>query len=332
MDEVVKIWVEGRAGRIRLNRPKALHALDLEMVRLISAGIARHEADRAVQLILVDAPERGFCAGGDVRGLRAAGMAGEAHTIEGFFAAEYGMNQAIADCSKPFVSLIDGVCMGGGIGLSAHGSHRVASERALFAMPETAIALFPDVGTSYLLPRLPGFLGMYYGLTGARAAGADAVHAGFATHYVEAARFGELEAAIVADGVAVIPAFCGPLPGFSLAAERALIDRVFSASTVLEILTRLRAEPGAFAENTLAQLRAHSPSSIFWSFEILRRGAASTLPEALAAELALVRRVALHPEFHEGVRAVLVDKDRAPKWQPDALEAVDEAAIAGFFA
>ena len=332
MDEVVKIWVEGRAGRIRLNRPKALHALDLEMVRLISAGIARHEADRAVQLILVDAPERGFCAGGDVRGLRAAGMAGEAQPIEAFFTAEYAMNQAIADCSKPFVSLIDGVCMGGGIGLSVHGSHRVASERALFAMPETAIALFPDVGSSYLLPRLPGYLGMYYGLTGARAVGADAVHAGFATHFVEAARFAALEAAILADGVAVIPAFCTRLPGFTLAPERGLIDAVFSAPSVPEILARLQAAPGAFAENTLAQLRAHSPSSIFWSFEILRRGAGATLPEALAAELALVKRVALHPEFHEGVRAVLVDKDRAPKWRPDALEAVDEAAIAAFFA
>jgi enoyl-CoA hydratase/carnithine racemase len=325
-------WKEGRAGRIRLNRPKALHALNLEMVRGVMSALAAFAPDPAVHFVLIDAPERGFCAGGDVRTLREAGMAGLSGPIEAFFAAEYEMNQALADFAKPVVSLIDGICMGGGIGLSVHGSHRVASERAVFAMPETAIALFPDVGTSFLLPRLPGALGMYLGLTGARLAGAEAVHAGLATHFVESARFAALEAALLRDGVAVLAGFAAPLPLFALGAHRALIDQAFSAPDVQEILRRLEADGGDFAKAMVAALRAHSPLSIAWSFQIIRQGAARDLPACLAAELALVRRVALHPEFHEGVRAVLVDKDRQPKWQVGRLEEVDHRAVAAMFA
>jgi enoyl-CoA hydratase/carnithine racemase len=323
---------EGRAGRIRLNRPKALNALNPEMVAGVLAALRAFAPDPAVHFVLIDAPERGFCAGGDVRALREAGMAGQSAPIEAFFAAEYEMNQALADFAKPVVSLIDGICMGGGIGLSVHGSHRVASEKALFAMPETAIALFPDVGTSFLLPRLPGALGMYLGLTGARLAGADAVHAGLATHFVESARFAALEAALLRDGVAVLAEFAAPLPGFSLSLHRVLIDHAFAAPDVHEILRRLEADGGDFAKATVAALRAHSPLSIAWSFEIIRRGAGRDLPSCLAAELALVRKVALHPEFHEGVRAVLVDKDRQPKWQTPRLEQVDPAVIEAMFA
>src|SRR5580698_9393376 len=211
MDQAVQIWREGRAGRIRLNRPKALNALDQEMVNLIQGALKTFGADPAVHLVLIDAPERGFCAGGDVRSLRAGVMAGDVENVAGFFASEYAMNQAIADLRKPYVALVNGVCMGGGIGVSVHGSHRIATERAVFAMPETAIALFPDVGTSYVLPRLPGALGMYVGLTGARMSGADAVHAGLATHFVPSDRLGALGAAIVKDGVAVIAEYAAPL-------------------------------------------------------------------------------------------------------------------------
>jgi enoyl-CoA hydratase/carnithine racemase len=326
---VVESWREQRAGRIRLNRPRALNALDGEMVGLIRDAISDFRADPAVHCVLVDAPERGFCAGGDVRGLRAAGMAGQAGPIADFFAAEYAMNLDIARFPKPFISLIDGVCMGGGVGLSVHGSHRVASETAVFAMPETAIALFPDVGMSFVLPRFPGFTGYYFGLTGARVGGAQAVHAGFATHFVESARFPDLAAAIVADGAAVIPGFAAPLPAPVL--EREVIDRVFSAGSVLDMVHRLGAEPGLFAGKTLAAIRSASPLSVLWSFEILRRGAQLDLPAALAAELALVRKVAVHPEFFEGVRSVLVDKDKWPKWQPATLEEVDPAAITAIF-
>jgi enoyl-CoA hydratase len=332
MEPTVQHWREGRAGRIRLNRPSALHALNLEMVTLIHAALDDFVPDPAVHFILIDAPIRGFCAGGDVRGLRSAGLAGDPAPIATFFAAEYAMNQAIADLRKPYVALIDGVCMGGGIGISVHGSHRIATEKALFAMPETAIALFPDVGTSFVLPRLPGALGIYLGLTGARMAGADAVHAGLATHYMPSETLPALAEALVRDGVAVIPSFAAPLPAFSLAPHRAGIDAIFSAASIPEILTRLSADASDFAQNTLAQLRAHSPSSIHWSFEIMRRGATATLPQALAAELALVKQIAMHPEFFEGVRAVLVDKDRAPKWQPAKLEEINAASIHALFA
>jgi len=332
MDQVVQSWREGRAGRIRLNRPKALNALDAEMVALMRAALAQFEADPAVHLVLVDAPERGFCAGGDIRTLRAGAMAGDVDAVAAFFAEEYRLNLAIANFSKPYVTLIDGVCMGGGIGISVHGSHRIASEKAMFAMPETAIALFPDVGTSHVLPRLPGALGMYLGLTGARMTGADAVHAGFATHFVPGAQFGALAEALAQDGVTAVAEFAATLPAFSLADARGTIDHAFSASSVKEILARLEENRGAFAAETLALLRQHSPSAIHWSFEIIRRGASCNLAEALAAELALVRQVAMGAEFLEGVRAMVVDKDRSPKWQPARLEDVSPAAINALFA
>jgi enoyl-CoA hydratase len=332
MDQVVNAWRDGRVGRIQLNRPKALNALDLTMINLVHIAMDDFAADPAVHAVVVAAAgARAFCAGGDVRVVRAQGIAGETGPILDFFAAEYAMNQAIADYPKPFVALIDGLCLGGGIGISVHGSHRVATEHAAFAMPETAIALFPDIGATYFLPRLPGQLGMYQALTGARFAGADAVHAGLATHFVPRARLGELSAAIARDGVGVVAAFAEPLPAFSLAPHVALIDHAFGADSVLGILARLEADGGAFAQATLSTLRGHSPSSICWSFEIVRAGAARRLDECLAAELALVQKITLHPEFHEGVRAVLVDKDRSPKWHPARIEDVDPAAIAALF-
>jgi enoyl-CoA hydratase len=302
------------------------------MVTAIHAALEDFAGDPAVHLVLVDAPERGFCAGGDARSAREAALAGDVSGVEAFFKAEYALNQAIAELRKPYVALVNGVCMGGGIGISVHGSHRIATEKAVFAMPETAIALFPDVGTSYLLPRLPGALGMYIGLTGARMAGADAVHAGFATHFVPSERLGELAEAVLRDGVAVIAGFAAPLPTFTFEGARGVIDHAFSAGNVAEILRRLERDGGEFAQGALAQLQAHSPSAVHWSFEIIRRGARQTLAQSLATEYALVRQVAVHNEFLEGVRAVLVDKDRAPKWQPDRLEAVELGKIEAMFA
>ena len=332
MDQVVNAWRDQRVGRIQLNRPKALNALDLQMVQLIHAALDDFRDDPAVHAVVIEGGGRGFCAGGDVRAIRDHGMAGEAEPIREFFAAEYALNQAIAEYPKPYVALIDGVCMGGGIGISVHGSHRVATENSAFAMPETAIALFPDIGCTYILPRLPGALGMYLALTGARLTGADAVHAGFATHYVPSAKLPELGAAIARDGVTVIAEFAEILPAFSLEQFRPVIDAAFSAASVAGIIAALKADGSDFAQTTLATLRAVSPSSVHWSFEIIRSGALRNLQQCLAAELALVRKVAMHPEFHEGVRAVLVDKDRNPKWQPADLDSVDPAAVSAMLA
>jgi enoyl-CoA hydratase len=324
---------QGRIGHILLNRPKALNALDQAMIRGMASALETWRNDQSVQAVVVEgAGGRAFCAGGDIRAIRDLALAGDTAAIEAFFSEEYDLNAAIASYPKPYISLIDGVCMGGGIGLSVHGRMCVTSEAGLFAMPETIIALFPDVGGSYALPRMPGSLGMYLGLTGARLQGADAVHAGLATHLVARADMDALRAAIIADGAAAVGGFAKALPPFSLAAQRPLIDHCFGADSVAGIIARLEADGSAWATGALKELRAVSPSSLLWTFEIIRRGAALPLRAALDEELRLTRRVAIHPEFIEGVRAALVDKDRAPKWNPARVEDVDPAAIAALFA
>ena len=303
-------------GVLTLDRPQALNALTTPMIAAIRAVLEAWREEPAVHAVLFrSASPRAFCAGGDVRAVRAAVLAGTPAAVEAFFAAEYALNLAIATYPKPIVSLLDGLCLGGGVGLSVHGTVRVATEHAACAMPETAIALFPDVGTSYVLPRLPGALGFYLALTGARMEGADAVRAGFATHFVPRARLADLQAALERDGVAVLAGFAAPPAPFSLAAERPLIDHAFAAATVPEIRARLEADGGPFARATLATLAEKSPSALAWSLALLREGASRTLPQCLEAELALTRTVTRHPDFLEGVRAMVVDKDRAPQWQ-----------------
>jgi len=306
---------EGRIGHILLNRPKALNALDLAMIRAVQAALDGWRDEPSVHAVVIEgAGGRAFCAGADIRAIRDLVLAGDAAAVETFFAAEYALNASIATYPKPYVALIDGICMGGGIGLSVHGRIRVTSEAGLFAMPETAIALFPDVGTTFILPRLPGQLGMFMGLTGARMPGADAAHAGLATHFVPRDAFPTLCADLARDGVAAVAAHARALPEFSLAPHRAAIDRCFGAASVADIAARLEAEDTPWARETLATLGTMSPSAVRWSFAALRRGAGLTLRDALAGELALTREVTRHPDFAEGVRAMVVDKDRQPRW------------------
>jgi enoyl-CoA hydratase len=255
-------------------------------------------------------------------------LAGRGEEIASFFSEEYALDRTVAEYPKPYIALVDGICMGGGVGVSVHGSARVASENAVFAMPETAIGFFPDVGATYFLPRMPGALGFYCGLTGARCEGADAVHTGFATHFVPRACFPELCRALVCDGVAVLAEFARELPPFGLAPHRPAIDRCFGAGSVPEITRRLQAEGTEWAGQALDAMRGMSPSALCWSFENLRRGANRTLRQCFEAELALARVVAFHHEFVEGVRAMVVDKDRMPMWQPARIEDVDPSAIA----
>jgi enoyl-CoA hydratase len=319
---------DNRIGRIRLNRPRALNALDLEMIRAISAILEEWRDDPAVHAVVIEGEgERAFCAGGDIRAIRQFQLEGRKDEVEAFFSGEYALNLMIATYPKPYVALVDGICMGGGIGVSVHGTVRVATENALFAMPETAIGFFPDIGATYVLPRLPGFLGTYLALTGARMQGADAVHAGLATHFVPRAALADLSRALARDGVAVLASFAEKLPPFSLAPHRGLLDAAFSADSMLDILARLEAERGPFAEQTIATLRGMSPSSLVWSLRLLREGAKRTLPQCLDAELRATRTVTAGPEFLEGVRAMVVDKDRKPSWRPARLEDVDRAAV-----
>ena len=318
---------QGRIGRLLLNRPRALNALDLPMIRTIAATLHAWRDDPAVHAVVIEgAGGRAFCAGGDIRAMREASLAGQTELIEAFFAEEYALNQQIADYPKPYIALVDGICMGGGIGVSVHGSARVATEAAMFAMPETGIALFPDVGATYLLPRLRGEIGLYMALTGVRLHGADAVFAGLATHLARRDIMAGLADALAEHGPAALGsiaiAFDAPI-----AAHAEAIDRCFSAPTVAAIVERLEAEGTEWADTTLAALRQASPSAVLWSFEMVRAGARRTLPECLAAELRMTRLVTVHSEFREGVRAMVVDKDRQPKWSPARLENVDLAAI-----
>lgn len=307
----------GRMGQIVLNRPRTLNALDLEMIRAIGRTLKDWRDDPTVHLVAITgAGDRAFCAGGDIRAVRDAALALDHAKIDAFFREEYALNAAIAAYPKPYVAVIDGFCMGGGIGLSIHGQIRVASEAAQFAMPETAIGLFPDVGATFALPRLPGQIGMYLGLTGVRVVGADAVHAGIATHLVPRAGLPDLMEELARDGVAAVACHATALPAFGLVAQRAAIDRCFGADSVEEVLAALVAEDSDFARETLAILGRMSPSSMRWSFDIIRAGAGRTLAQCLDAEFDLVRRVTLHPDFAEGVRAMVVDKDRKPVWGP----------------
>jgi enoyl-CoA hydratase len=323
---------DGRVGRIILNRPEALNALDLAMIRACTGALEAWRDNPHVHAVVIEgAGDRAFCAGGDIRALRQYTLDGEHHKAETFFREEYALNLMIASYPKPYIALIDGICMGGGIGVSVHGPYRVASEHAAFAMPETAIGFFPDIGATFFLPRLPGQLGTYLGLTGARMQGADAVHAGLATHFSPRDQMRALSRALAADGPGALGSHMARLPAFSLADKRAAIDQCFGADSMSDIMRRLELLNDDWAMKTLTTLRAVSPSALCWTLMALRRGADMTLPQCQAAEFALTRTTMRHPDFSEGVRAMVVDKDRKPQWRPAAIDAVDPDAIAAMF-
>ncbi len=324
---------DGRIGRILMNRPRALNALDLDMIQGSLAILREWAVDPRVHAVVIEgAGDRAFCAGGDVRALREWQTTGNRHLADAFFQQEYELNLLINDYPKPYIALIDGICMGGGIGMAVHGAYRVATEHADFGMPETIIGFFPDIGGTYLLPRLPGQLGNYLGLTGLRIKGADAVHAGFATHYVPRAALPDLAAALAERGAAALAQFAQPLPAFSLAEHMATIDACFSAPTVMEIVRRLEAAGTDWANAAIKALRAVSPTALCFTLEALRRGGTLNLKDALDAEFALTKTTMAYPDFAEGVRAMVVDKDRKPSWQPARLEDVDPAVVAAMFA
>jgi enoyl-CoA hydratase len=331
-DDTVITSRDGRAGRIVLNRPRVLNTLTLDMVRTVTKALAGFRDDPHVHAVVIEgAGDRAFCAGGDIRALREGQLSGDRTGVEEFFREEYDLNLMISTYPKPYVALIDGICMGGGIGVSVHGPYRVATEHAMFAMPETAIGFFPDIGGTFFLPRLPGQLGIYLGLTGLRTTGADAVHAGFATHFVSRARLPALSAALAEIGVAALARFAEPLPAYSLAQYVTAIDRCCAADTVGEIAARLEAEPGDWAASALKALRTVSPAALGFTLEAFRRGANMTLKQALDSEFLLTRTTMAYPDFAEGVRAMVVDKDRQPKWRPARIEDIDPEVIVEMF-
>ena len=331
----------GAVALVTLNRPKALNALTTAMCRELDARLAAWAGDPEVAAVIVKgAGERAFCAGGDVVVIYNSGRGDRVAAAE-FFQAEYRLDRRIFHYPKPYIALIDGIVMGGGVGVSVHGSHRVATGRTLFAMPETGIGLFPDVGGSYFLPRLPGALGMYLGLTGQRIEAADCLYSGIATHYLESARQTELEPALAeADWSGDAKAAAGRVisnlaadPGAAaLAARRAVIDRCFAKGSVEEILVALAAESSDWAEHTGKGLLTRSPTSLKVTFRQLREGAKLDFDAAMIMEYRLSQACVAGHDFIEGVRAAVIDKDRNPVWQPATLAEVDEETVARHFA
>jgi enoyl-CoA hydratase len=327
----------GHAGLITLNRPKALNALTLAMVREMHPQLAEWVRDPQIAHVVIRAGgEKAFCAGGDIRQLHDWGKAGD-RRIRDFYREEYRLNTFIKRYPKPYVALIDGIVMGGGVGVSVHGSLRAAGERIAFAMPETGIGLFPDVGGTYFLPRLPGMLGTYLALTGARLRLADAHWAGIVTHALDPGRFGEMvEVLAEAEDIdaAISAAAVNPGPP-SLPEFMPVIDRCFSAGTVEEVVERLDAESGTHAEwarEAAATIGGKSPTSLKIALRQMRLGATLDFEDCMRAEFRIVNRVVGGTEFYEGVRAVIVDKDNRPRWQPAKLTDVSDADIDAYFA
>lgn len=339
--EEVIVWRRGSLGRISLNRPKAINSLTLGMVRAIAAALDTFEADPAVAAVLLTGEgERGLCAGGDIKAIYQSGKDGT-DLAETFWREEYRLNARISHYPKPYVAVMDGVTMGGGVGLSAHGSHRIVTERTRLAMPETGIGFFPDVGASWLLSRAPGELGTYLGLTGEAIGAADAILAGLADRYVPSGRIEALVASLEqlgdgAGGDAVSAAIARhaeePAKG-RLAGDKVIIDRVFGEETVEEIIGALKADGGAFAASTLATLGSRSPTSLKVTLAMVRAAWKSrNLEVCLAREFGGTASTIREHDFFEGVRAAVIDKDRNPQWTPATLEAVSDATVAAYLA
>lgn len=324
----------GAVGLITLNRPKALNALTRGMVVAMKARMEEWAADPEIGCVAIRGTgERAFCAGGDIRAVRESGLAGTSYARD-FWHDEYILNSTIKHYPKPYIALIHGICMGGGIGVAVHGQFRVVGSSVLFAMPETGIGFFPDVGGSYFLSRCPGELGMYLGLTGARIERADALYAGLATHWIAPEEWPPLLDALMRgdDPADVISEMGRRPPNAPLADHRTCIDSIFAGSSVEDILVALDQENTDWARETAATMRSRSPTSLKLVYSEIRAGGTLSFDECMQMEFRMASRILEGHDFYEGVRAVIVDKDNKPRWQPATLDAVKNADIAAYFA
>jgi enoyl-CoA hydratase len=331
-------------GNLSLNRPTALHALNLEMVELLTQALLAWRDDSDVTVIMLDhAGPRGFCAGGDIAMLAASG-AKDSADARAFFLAEYRLNHLIFSYPKPIVAIIDGITMGGGVGLSVHAPFRIATERTTFAMPETGIGLFPDVGGGWFLPRLKGQIGIWLALTGTRLKAADAIVAGVATHFVPSELLGAVKAQIAGasgthdpsatlrSGFAALEEEAGPPRELTDDALRQ-IETCFRSDKVEQIFEALEATGTDWASAQLATLKTKSPQTLKVALRQMRAGEKmATFGDNMAMEYRVGARVISLHDFQEGVRAVIIDKDHTPKWQPDTLAGVTDALLEEIFA
>jgi enoyl-CoA hydratase len=332
---------EGAAGIIRLNRPKAINAMTFEMSIDIDKALDRFEADPAIALVLLEgAGERGLCAGGDIRGLYESARAG-GDLGKRFWRQEYIMNARIARFPKPYVAFMDGLVMGGGVGLSAHGSHRVVTEKTKLAMPEVGLGFFPDVGGTFLLSRSPGEIGTYFGLTGQTMNGPDAVYARFADAVVRSGKLAALREALInlragvnaAEVRAAIDGFATGETAGPVAAIQSQINRWFAHDRMQDIVAELQRDGSELAQSTLKTLNEKSPRGMVVALKLLRLArASSSLEECLVREYRAALEVFASDDFREGVRAAVIDKDRNPRWSPPRIEGVTPEMVARYFA
>lgn len=346
MSEFIITRREGRIQHILLDRPEALNSLSLDMCRALHTALDEAEQDQQVEAVVTSSTsERAFCAGGDVRQLRDAAASGQHEKNREFFSDEYAMNLAYHTHRVPTVAVMHGVAMGGGLGVSINGSHRVVTKKVMMAMPETAIGFIPDVGGSHFMPRVCGggerglAVSIYLGTTGARMGSADALYTGLGTHLIDNDKQDAFIAAVAADGLeSALEQFTLDSSEAGESAIEAHLDRivdVFSRPTAQEMIAALESgEQDEWATSTLKLFRSHSPTAIVATIELLRAGAkAADLKECLDNELALGAWITARPDFVEGVRAVVVDKDRNPSWDPTEFDAVDvdgiRSALAG---
>lgn len=331
MTDDILISVEGGVGRIRLNRPKAIHALTTAMCEVMSAALLKWLRDDNVQLILIDHAEgRGFCAGGDVVMLARSGSE-DASDAKHFFFAEYRLNHLLFTYPKPTMAIMDGITMGGGVGISLPCTYRIATENTRFAMPETSIGLFPDVGGGRYLPRLPGRVGEYMALTGARLDGAECHYLGLATHYVEQAQLADMvDRLLKTPGrvQGIVGAAASTPPEAKIEPNLAAIGRLFASDRLEDIIEALEAEDSDWARNERATLGTKSPLSCKVSLRLLAEGANRTdFADEMRAEYALASRVVRTHDFREGVHALLIDKHNQPQWDPATPQEVTDEML-----
>jgi len=346
-DASVLIHEEGGVGWFTLNRPRALNALNLDMIRLLSPQLEKMAANDGVRIVVIrGAGEKAFCAGGDIRAITEV-PGGSVQ--RDFFNEEYRLDLQVGNYPLPYVAILNGITMGGGVGISVNGRWRVAMKKTVFAMPETGIGLLPDVGGGFFLPRLEGELGMFLGLTGHRLKGWDCFKSGVATHAVMEDKLDELDGALAALAAnsqipqtelpGQVEALLGeftPLEArehiFSLSDQMEMINRVFSASSVEDILKRLEAESNPLADKATKAIKSASPTSLKVAFRQIRQGREmNRLEEVLIMEHRLVNRCCEDKDFYEGVRALLIDKDNKPNWNPSSLEEVTEEKLDWYF-
>jgi len=327
--------IEGRTGRIRLNRPTAIHALTHDMCNTMVAALLEWRSSPSVKAVLIDHAEgRGFCAGGDVRALAASG-AGDGVAARAFFHEEYRLNHLLFTYRKPSVAFMDGITMGGGVGIALPCKYRVATENTRFAMPETAIGLFPDVGGGWFLPRLPGRVGQFLALTGARLDGAECHYLGLATHYIPHESLEEVKAQIAAKperikGILGTASVTPPAP--RIADNLVNLNRSFASDKLEEILDALERDGSEWATTELATLQTKSPQACKVSLRLLAEGAKmQDFADEMRQEYAVAARVVQRNDFIEGVRALLVDKDNQPRWNPATPEDVTDQLLDTIF-